>query len=58
MPQKRVKSPLLPNKPEYRSVMTFNYRFLPAIMRAYSLIQDGALGQIYRFLGRIPAHRI
>lgn len=29
--------------------MTFNYRFLPAIMRAYSLIQDGALGQIYRF---------
>lgn len=29
--------------------MTFNYRFLPAIMRAHSLIQDGALGQIYRF---------
>jgi len=29
--------------------MTFNYRFVPALMRAYELIQAGALGDIYRF---------
>jgi predicted dehydrogenase len=29
--------------------MTFNYRFVPALMRAYELIQEGALGEIYRF---------
>ena len=29
--------------------MTFNYRFVPALMRAYELVQEGALGQVYRF---------
>lgn len=29
--------------------MTFNYRFIPAIMRAKKLISDGALGEIYSF---------
>ncbi len=29
--------------------MTFNYRFIPALMRAYQLIREGALGAIYRF---------
>jgi len=29
--------------------MTFNYRFVPALLRAYELIQEGALGTIYRF---------
>jgi len=29
--------------------MTFNYRFIPALMRAYQLIRDGALGELYRF---------
>jgi predicted dehydrogenase len=29
--------------------ITFNYRFIPALMRAYELIQAGALGTIYRF---------
>jgi predicted dehydrogenase len=29
--------------------MTFNYRFIPALLRAYELIQEGALGSIYRF---------
>ena len=29
--------------------MTFNYRFVPALLRAYELIQEGALGGIYRF---------
>lgn len=29
--------------------MTFNYRFIPALLRAYELIQEGALGEIYRF---------
>jgi predicted dehydrogenase len=29
--------------------MTFNYRFVPALMRAYELIQEGALGEVYRF---------
>lgn len=29
--------------------MTFNYRFIPALLRAYELIQEGALGNIYRF---------
>ncbi|PID57770.1 hypothetical protein CSB45_05965 [candidate division KSB3 bacterium] len=29
--------------------MTFNYRFVPALLRAYELIQEGALGAIYRF---------
>lgn len=29
--------------------LTFNYRFVPALMRAHELIQAGALGTIYRF---------
>ncbi len=29
--------------------MTFNYRFIPAIMRAKALIAEGALGEIYNF---------
>jgi predicted dehydrogenase len=29
--------------------LTFNYRFLPAIMRAYEVIQAGELGEIYTF---------
>jgi predicted dehydrogenase len=29
--------------------MTFNYRFVPAMMRAHQLIRDGALGNIYHF---------
>ena len=29
--------------------MTFNYRFLPAIMRAYEIIQAGELGEVYTF---------
>lgn len=29
--------------------LTFNYRFLPAIMRAYEIIQAGELGEIYTF---------
>jgi predicted dehydrogenase len=29
--------------------ITFNYRFIPALMRASQLIQEGALGEIYRF---------
>ncbi len=29
--------------------MTFNYRFVPALMQAYELIREGALGEIYRF---------
>ena len=29
--------------------MTFNYRFVPALLRAHELIQEGALGEIYRF---------
>jgi predicted dehydrogenase len=29
--------------------MTFNYRFFPAIIRAKSLIDEGALGEIYSF---------
>ena len=29
--------------------MTFNYRFIPAIMRARQLIESGALGQIYSY---------
>ena len=29
--------------------MTFNYRFVPAIQKAKSLVESGALGDIYRF---------
>ncbi len=29
--------------------MTFNYRFIPALMRAKQMIQDGALGELYTF---------
>ncbi|MCP4398223.1 MAG: Gfo/Idh/MocA family oxidoreductase [bacterium] len=29
--------------------MTFNYRFVPALLRAHELVQEGALGEIYRF---------
>ncbi len=29
--------------------MTFNYRFIPAIMRAQQLIREGALGEIYTY---------
>jgi len=29
--------------------MTFNYRFIPALLRAHELVQAGALGEIYRF---------
>lgn len=29
--------------------MTFNYRFVPAIMRAKALIDEGALGEVYNF---------
>lgn len=29
--------------------MTFNYRFVPALLRAHELVQEGALGQVYRF---------
>jgi predicted dehydrogenase len=29
--------------------MTFNYRFVPAVQRAYQMLQTGALGQIYTF---------
>jgi len=29
--------------------MTFNYRFVPALLRAHELIQEGALGAVYRF---------
>jgi len=29
--------------------MTFNYRFLPAILKARQLCQDGALGEVYGF---------
>jgi len=29
--------------------MTFNYRFLPAMMRAYEIIQAGELGEVYTF---------
>jgi predicted dehydrogenase len=29
--------------------MTFNYRFIPAVIRALELIQEGALGEIYTF---------
>ena len=29
--------------------MTFNHRFLPAIMRAHEIIQNGALGDIFHF---------
>ncbi len=29
--------------------MTFNYRFVPALLRAHELIREGALGTIYRF---------
>ncbi len=29
--------------------MIFNYRFVPAIMRARKLIEDGALGEIFQF---------
>lgn len=31
--------------------MTFNYRFVPAIVRARQLIDNGALGEIYNFRG-------
>lgn len=31
--------------------MTFNYRFLPATLRAKELIESGALGEIYHFRG-------
>jgi len=29
--------------------MTFNYRFIPALMRAYEMIRDDAIGEVYRF---------
>ncbi len=29
--------------------MTFNYRFVPAVMRAKQLLEDGALGEVYSF---------
>jgi predicted dehydrogenase len=29
--------------------MTFNYRFFPAVMKARSLLADGALGEVYSF---------
>lgn len=29
--------------------MAFNYRFIPALLRAHELVQAGALGEIYRF---------
>ena len=29
--------------------MTFNYRFVPALMRARQMLQEGALGEIYTF---------
>jgi predicted dehydrogenase len=31
--------------------MTFNYRFVPAIMRAKQLIDDGFLGELFQFRG-------
>lgn len=31
--------------------MTFNFRFIPALMRAQALIREGALGRIYSFRG-------
>jgi predicted dehydrogenase len=32
-----------------KHMVAFNYRFVPAIRQAYSLIQSGALGRIYHF---------
>jgi predicted dehydrogenase len=32
-----------------KNMVSFNYRFVPAIRQAYHLIQSGALGQIYHF---------
>lgn len=32
-----------------KNMVSFNYRFVPAIRQAYNLIQSGALGQIYHF---------
>jgi predicted dehydrogenase len=29
--------------------MTFNYRFIPAVIQAHALLRDGALGEIYTF---------
>ena len=36
-------------KADVRIGMTFNYRFVPALMRAHALIQEGAIGDVYRF---------
>lgn len=33
--------------PECITQMTFNYRFVPALMRAMELVQSGALGRLY-----------
>lgn len=35
-----------------KHMVSFNYRFIPAIRQAYELIQDGALGEIYHFRAR------
>ncbi len=32
-----------------KHMVSFNYRFVPAVRLAYELIQEGALGQIYHF---------
>jgi predicted dehydrogenase len=32
-----------------KHMVSFNYRFIPAIRQAYELIQSGALGEIYHF---------
>lgn len=35
-----------------RTQMTFNFRFLPAIMRAKQLVEEGFLGRVFSFRGR------
>ncbi|MBK8048391.1 MAG: Gfo/Idh/MocA family oxidoreductase [Anaerolineales bacterium] len=35
-----------------KTQMTFNFRFLPAVMRARQLVEDGFLGRVFSFRGR------
>jgi len=39
-------------KTDVKHMVAFNYRFLPAIRKAYELIQSGELGEIYHFRAR------
>ncbi len=42
------------NKSSAKSMVMFNLRFMPAIERAKKLINEGLLGQVYRFVGLHP----